>query len=66
MSKTDTREITAHVPVLMTDWNARADERDQLTQEALTNVDTGQVIDHQAVLAWADSLDSDRPLPVPR
>ncbi|SOB76032.1 hypothetical protein SAMN04488490_1702 [Marinobacter sp. LV10R510-11A] len=66
MSKSNTRVMTTHVPVSMADWSARADERDQLTQEALTEVDAGQVIDHQAVLAWADSLDSDQPLPVPR
>ncbi|MGO1502031.1 MAG: CopG family transcriptional regulator [Marinobacter sp.] len=66
MSKTDTRLMTAHVPVSMADWNACADERDQLTQEALANVDAGQVTDHQAVLAWADSLGSDQPLSVPR
>jgi hypothetical protein len=29
-------------------------------------VDTGQIIDHQAVQAWAASLESDKPLPVPR
>jgi|AntDeeMetagen681_2_1112603.scaffolds.fasta_scaffold12017_2 predicted transcriptional regulator len=66
MSKTDTRVMTTHVPVSTADWNARADERDQMTQEALAEVETGQVIDHQAVLTWADSLDSDQPLPVPR
>ncbi len=38
------------------------DERDRLTQEALADVDSGQVIDHQAVLAWADSLDCDQAL----
>jgi len=31
-----------------------------------SNVDTGRVIDHQAVQAWADSLSTDEPLPVPR
>jgi predicted transcriptional regulator len=50
----------------LADWIAREDERDRLTQEALADVDAGQVIDHQAVLAWADSLDSDQPLPAPR
>ncbi|WP_407635521.1 CopG family transcriptional regulator [Marinobacter gelidimuriae] len=50
----------------MADWNAQADKHDQLTQEALADVDAGQVIDHQAVLAWADSLGSDQPLTVPR
>jgi predicted transcriptional regulator len=66
MSKTDTRLMTAHVPVPMADCIAREDERDRLTQEALADADAGQVIDHQAVLAWADSLNSDQPLPVPR
>lgn len=89
MSKSDTRVMTAHVPVSMADkvgliaqrlerskgwivkqaladWIAREDERDRLTHEALADVDAGQVIDHQAVLAWADSLDSDQPLPHPR
>ncbi len=27
---------------------------------------SGQIIDHQAVQAWADSLSTDNPLPVPR
>lgn len=28
-------------------------------------IDAGHVIDHQAVQAWADSLDTDAPLPTP-
>jgi len=47
-------------------WIAQEEERDRLTQEALADVDAGQVIDHQAVQAWADSLGTDKPLPVPR
>lgn len=47
-------------------WIAQEDERDRLTQEALADVDAGRVIDHQAVQAWADSLDTDEPLPAPR
>jgi len=47
-------------------WLAQEEERDRLTQEALADVDAGQVIDHQAVQAWADSLGIDKPLPVPR
>jgi predicted transcriptional regulator len=31
----------------------------------LADVDHGQVIDHQAVQAWAASLSTDKPLPVP-
>lgn len=47
-------------------WIAQEEERDRLTQEALADVDAGQVINHQAVQAWADSLGTDQQLPVPR
>jgi predicted transcriptional regulator len=47
-------------------WVAQEEERSRLTREALSDVDAGRVIDHQAVQAWADSLDSDTPLPLPR
>ena len=39
-------------------WIAQEEERRQLTLEALADVDAGRVIDHQAVQAWADSLES--------
>ncbi|KAF0101586.1 MAG: hypothetical protein FD187_1862 [bacterium] len=47
-------------------WIAMQEERDRLTQEALADVDAGRVIDHQAVQEWAESLGTDKPLPVPR
>ncbi|QPR26593.1 ribbon-helix-helix protein, CopG family (plasmid) [Edwardsiella hoshinae] len=47
-------------------WIAQEEARDRLTQEALADVGAGRVIDHLAVLAWADSLSSDQPMPVPR
>lgn len=47
-------------------WVDQEEERSRLTREALSDVDTGHVIDHQAVQAWADSLGTDTPLPVPR
>ncbi|PKY11685.1 CopG family transcriptional regulator [Acidithiobacillus marinus] len=47
-------------------WIAHEEERDRLTQEALADVDAGQVIDHQAVQAWAENLGTDQPLPAPR
>lgn len=47
-------------------WIDQEEERRRLTLEALADVDAGHVIDHQSVQAWADSLDSDTPLPVPR
>jgi predicted transcriptional regulator len=49
----------------LTDWIEQEEERDRLTREALAEVDAGTVIDHQAVQAWADSLGTDAPLPVP-
>ncbi|CAI9898925.1 ribbon-helix-helix domain-containing protein [Pseudomonas aeruginosa] len=46
-------------------WLDQEEERSRLTREALADVDAGRVIDHQAVQAWADSLSTDTPLPVP-
>ena len=46
-------------------WVDQEEERNRLTREAMAEVETGQVIDHQAVQAWADSLDAVTPLPPP-
>ena len=46
-------------------WVEQEEERRRLTLEALADIDTGQVIDHQAVQAWAESLSTDKPLPAP-
>lgn len=48
------------------DLEAHSGDDPRLTLEALADVDSGRVIDHQAVQAWADSLNTDGPLPVPR
>jgi predicted transcriptional regulator len=50
----------------LTAWIDQEDERSRLTLEALADVDANQVVSHQAVQAWADSLNTDTPLPVPR
>ncbi len=47
-------------------WIDQEEERSRLTREALADVDAGCVIDHQAVQAWAESLSTDAPLPLPR
>lgn len=47
-------------------WIDQEEERSRLTREALEDVDQGRVVDHQAVLAWAESLGTDKPLPVPK
>jgi predicted transcriptional regulator len=36
------------------------EERRRLTLEALADVDAGRVVNHQAVKAWSDSLDTGR------
>ncbi|MHB1403857.1 MAG: CopG family ribbon-helix-helix protein [Thiobacillus sp.] len=46
-------------------WVEQEEERSRLTREALADVDAGRVIDHQAVQAWAESLDTDKPLKPP-
>lgn len=46
-------------------WISQEEERDRLTQKALADVDVGELIEHHAVQVWADSLDTDSPLPVP-
>ncbi|CAB3907341.1 hypothetical protein LMG26846_04829 [Achromobacter insuavis] len=47
-------------------WIAQEEERDKLTQQALADVEVGRFVDHQAVQAWAESLGTDQPLPLPR
>lgn len=44
-------------------WVDQDEERHRMTLEALADVDFERVIDHQAVLAWADSLGTDTPRP---
>ena len=89
MSQTETRVLTAHVPLPLAEkvdlmatrlersrgwimkqalaaWIQQEEERNRLTQEALADVNAGDVIDHQSVQAWADSLSTNSPLPLPR
>lgn len=49
----------------LSEWLDQEEERNRLTREALADVDSGHVLDHQTVLAWADSLDTDKPMDVP-
>lgn len=89
MAQTETKVITAHVPLPLAEkvnqmaerlersrgwiikqalsaWIDQEEERSRLTREALADVDAGRVIDQHAVQAWAESLGTDNPLPVPR
>ena len=43
-------------------WVDQEEERRRLTLEAMTDVTNGNVIDHQSVQAWAESLGTDTPL----
>lgn len=45
----------------LTAWVDQEEERRRLTLEAIEDVDAGRVIDHQAVQAWAASLNTDAP-----
>ena len=47
-------------------WIDLEEERQRLTIEAMADVDTGRVIDHQAVQEWAESLSTETPLPLPQ
>lgn len=47
-------------------WLDQEEKRERLTREALADVDAGLVVDHKAVQAWADSLSTEEPLPLPR
>lgn len=47
-------------------WIDQEEERSRLTREALADVDVGSIVDHQAVQAWANSLGTETPLPLPR
>jgi predicted transcriptional regulator len=46
-------------------WVGQEEERRRLTLEAMADVDAGHVVDHLDVKAWANSLDTETPLPVP-
>lgn len=46
-------------------WVDQEEERHRMTLQALADVDAGRVIDHSNILAWADSLTTDEPLPPP-
>ena len=47
-------------------WVDQEEERHRLTLEALADVASNNVIDHQSVLAWADSLGTDHERPLSR
>ncbi len=46
-------------------WVELEDERRRMTLEAVADAESGEVVDHAAVQAWADSLGTDAELPAP-
>lgn len=42
-----------------------SDLRDLLTVEAMNDIDSGNFVEHREVKAWADSLGTASPLPLP-
>jgi predicted transcriptional regulator len=49
----------------LSEWLAQEQERERLTREAMADADAGNLIDHEAVQAWVDSLGTDTPAPAP-
>lgn len=50
----------------LSEWVAQEEQRRRWTLDAMADVDAGRVIPNEAVKAWADSLDTDAPLPLPK
>ena len=46
-------------------WVDLEEDRHRMTLEALADVDAGRVIDHRAILAWAESLGTEGPPTTP-
>jgi predicted transcriptional regulator len=47
-------------------WVEEEELRDRLTREAIDEADRGLLIDDDEVKAWAASLSSANPLPIPK
>lgn len=50
----------------LADWIAWEEEKHRRTLEGLEAAREGRLIDHADVVAWAESLGTDHPLPIPR
>ena len=46
-------------------WVDQEEDRHRMTLDALADVDAGRTIDQRAIQAWADSLTTEMPLPLP-
>ena len=50
----------------LTAWVGEEDERHRLTLAGMADVTAGRVVDQADVEAWAASLATDQPLPIPQ
>jgi predicted transcriptional regulator len=46
-------------------WIDQETLREKLTREALVDVDSGNLVSHETIQAWANSLETDIQLPAP-
>ena len=46
-------------------WLDREERRHQMILEGLADIDAGRTVDHEAVKAWAASLSTANPKPIP-
>jgi predicted transcriptional regulator len=46
-------------------WIDGEEEKARLTREALQDIDSGKTVEHADVVAWAESLATGEPRPVP-
>lgn len=50
----------------LTDWIEREDHERRLIEAGQADIDARLVVDHEDVVAWAESLSTTEPLPIPR
>jgi len=50
----------------LSNWVEMEEEHRRMTLQGMADVDAGRVIEHDSMRSWADSLTTDKPLPVPR
>ena len=50
----------------LADWVYTAEERHRMTLEGMASADAGMGISHNEMVAWAESLGTDQPLPLPK
>ena len=49
----------------LAEWVRWEDEKHRMIVEGLADIDAGRLVEHEAIVAWAESLGSDTPLPPP-